>query len=76
MAHANGEEAIMAAAEAGVRSIEHGFFMTERALELIAAQEHFLGAHDRRSCPGGRLASACSEARQFVSNARAAAIST
>ena len=28
MAHANGEHAIMDAAEAGVRSIEHGFFMS------------------------------------------------
>jgi len=36
MAHANGESAIIAAASAGVRSIEHGFFMTERALEVLA----------------------------------------
>jgi imidazolonepropionase-like amidohydrolase len=36
MAHANGEEAIIAAARAGVRSIEHGFFMTERALNELA----------------------------------------
>jgi imidazolonepropionase-like amidohydrolase len=36
MAHANGEEAIMAAASAGVRSVEHGFFMTERALGAMA----------------------------------------
>lgn len=36
MAHANGETAIRAAAEAGVRSIEHGFFMTEEALESMA----------------------------------------
>lgn len=35
MAHANGE-AVTAAAEAGVRSIEHGFFMTPRALEVMA----------------------------------------
>ena len=32
MAHANGEAAIVNAAEAGVRSVEHGFFMTEKAL--------------------------------------------
>jgi imidazolonepropionase-like amidohydrolase len=36
MAHANGEAAIAAAAEAGVRSIEHGFFMTEAALGSMA----------------------------------------
>jgi imidazolonepropionase-like amidohydrolase len=36
MAHANGEAAIIAATKAGVCSIEHGFFMTERALELMA----------------------------------------
>jgi imidazolonepropionase-like amidohydrolase len=35
MAHANGEQAIRAAAEAGVRSIEHGFFMTEAALQSL-----------------------------------------
>ena len=36
MAHANGEAAIIAAAEAGVRSIEHGFFMTEPCLDVMA----------------------------------------
>lgn len=35
MAHANGEAAILNAAEAGVRSVEHGFFMTEKALESL-----------------------------------------
>jgi imidazolonepropionase-like amidohydrolase len=35
MAHANGEAAIVNAAEAGVRSVEHGFFMTDRALESL-----------------------------------------
>ena len=38
MAHANGERAIIAAARAGVRSIEHGFFMTRAALEIMAAK--------------------------------------
>ena len=38
MAHANGIPAIMAAARAGVRSIEHGFFMTREALEVMAFQ--------------------------------------
>lgn len=41
MAHANGEEAIIASAGAGVRSIEHGFFMTGRALELMAQKKIF-----------------------------------
>lgn len=36
MCHANGEDAILAAVAAGVRSIEHGFFMTERALDAMA----------------------------------------
>jgi imidazolonepropionase-like amidohydrolase len=37
MAHANGEAAIVNAAEAGIRSVEHGFFMTEKALESLKA---------------------------------------
>ena len=41
MAHANGEEAIVSCATAGVRSIEHGFFMTERALDALAQHEIF-----------------------------------
>ena len=36
MAHVNGEQAIVAAARAGVRSIEHGFFMSRPALEALA----------------------------------------
>ncbi len=36
MAHANGEAAIIAAAEAGARSVEHGFFMTEQCLDVMA----------------------------------------
>ena len=41
MAHANGEAAILAAAESGVRSVEHGFFMTEHALEVMAKKGTF-----------------------------------
>jgi imidazolonepropionase-like amidohydrolase len=41
MAHANGEEAIISCAKAGVRSVEHGFFMTERALDALAQQRIF-----------------------------------
>lgn len=41
MAHANGEAAIRGAAEAGVRSIEHGFFMTDALLELLLKRRVF-----------------------------------
>lgn len=41
MVHANGEDVILRAVEAGVRSVEHGFFMTERALELMADRHIF-----------------------------------
>jgi len=65
MAHANGEPAIIAAASAGVRSIEHGFFMTEHALDLMAAKAVFwvptLGALRRAA-----LSSASPDAIQFV----------
>jgi imidazolonepropionase-like amidohydrolase len=41
MCHANGAGTIIAAAEAGVRSIEHGFFMTEDALATLKARGVF-----------------------------------
>ena len=41
MAHANGEGAIISAARAGVRSIEHGFFITEAALDIMAKAKTF-----------------------------------
>ncbi len=41
MAHANGEPAIIASTAAGVRSVEHGYFMTERALERMAEKGVF-----------------------------------
>jgi imidazolonepropionase-like amidohydrolase len=41
MAHANGEQVVIDAAEAGVRSIEHGFFMSRRALEVMAKRSTF-----------------------------------
>ncbi len=41
MAHANGETAIMAAARAGALSVEHGFFMSPRALEVMAGRGTF-----------------------------------
>ncbi|HTP05826.1 MAG TPA: amidohydrolase family protein [Nitrospirota bacterium] len=68
MAHANGEAAIISCAKAGVRSIEHGFFMTNRALEALAQQEIFwtptVGALVRAagSGPGG----ASNHVRDFI----------
>jgi imidazolonepropionase-like amidohydrolase len=41
MAHANGEDAIAAAAESGVLSVEHGFFMTARALDVLKENRTF-----------------------------------
>lgn len=41
MAHANGEAAIIAAAEAGALSVEHGFFMTNKALDVMAKEGTF-----------------------------------
>jgi imidazolonepropionase-like amidohydrolase len=66
MAHANGEAAILACAKAGVRSIEHGFFMTERALDLMARKSVYwvptVGALPRAVASG----KASGEAHAFV----------
>lgn len=66
MAHANGEPAIIASAEAGARSIEHGYFMTERALELMAEKGVFwvptIGALARAADSAG----ISSDARHYV----------
>jgi hypothetical protein len=66
MAHANGEAAIMACAEAGVRSVEHGFFMTGRALELLAKKGAFwvptIGALARAA----EFSGASEDARKYV----------
>jgi imidazolonepropionase-like amidohydrolase len=68
MAHANGEKAIVSCAAAGVRSVEHGFFMTERALDALARQEIFwtptVGALARAAGPGP--GGAPHNARDFV----------
>jgi imidazolonepropionase-like amidohydrolase len=65
MAHASGEPAILAAAAAGVRSIEHGFFMTDRALRVMAGKKIFwtptVGALMRASVSAGDA-----EAREFA----------
>lgn len=39
MAHANGSEAVIAAAEAGVDSVEHGAYLNREALEAMAERE-------------------------------------
>jgi imidazolonepropionase-like amidohydrolase len=66
MAHANGEPAIIASTEAGVRSVEHGYFMTERALERMAEKRVFwvptIGALARAADSAG----ISKDARQYV----------
>ncbi len=66
MAHANGEQAIRAAAGAGVRSIEHGFFMSASSLDLLAKNGVYwvptVGALDRAV----RAQKASDEVRSFI----------
>ena len=68
MAHANGEAAIVACATAGVHSVEHGFFMTERALDALAQNEIFwtptVGAIARAAEAGS--GNAAQDVRHFV----------
>jgi len=69
MAHANGEAAIVACATAGVHSVEHGFFMTERALDALAQHGIFwtptVGAIARAAgAESGK--SAAQDVRHFV----------
>jgi imidazolonepropionase-like amidohydrolase len=67
MAHANGENAVISAARAGVRSIEHGFFMTKKSLDAIAKAGTFwtptAGALARASDSGAVSA----EAKVYIS---------
>ncbi len=67
MAHANGENAIIACAQAGVRSVEHGFFMTRRAADLLAERGTFwvptVGALERAAQGEG----VSPKAKDFVS---------
>jgi imidazolonepropionase-like amidohydrolase len=42
MAHAHGEEGALAAVQAGVRSIEHGTYLSEEALRLMAQRGTYL----------------------------------
>lgn len=68
MAHANGEPAILACAVAGVRSIEHGFFMTAQAIAALAEKSIFwvptVNALDRAA----KRANAPETARSFVAD--------
>ena len=41
LAHAHGAEGALAAVKAGVRSIEHGTYLTDEALQLMAKQGTF-----------------------------------
>ena len=70
MAHANGEPAILASAAAGVYSIEHGFFMTERALDLMAGKRIYwvptVGALARAAASGNTSPEAKVFARELV----------
>jgi imidazolonepropionase-like amidohydrolase len=66
MVHANGEEAIMAAAKAGVRSIEHGFFMTGAALELVARNRIFWVPTTGALIRAVQASAATDETRRFV----------
>ncbi len=70
MAHANGEPAILACAEAGVRSIEHGFFVTERALGLMAEKRIYwvptVGALARAVDSGKASAEARASVQELV----------
>jgi len=68
MAHANGEQAIMAAAFAGVQSIEHGFFMTEKALELLAYKRVFWVPTINALVHALKSADAGDEVRRFVTD--------
>jgi hypothetical protein len=67
MAHVNGERAILEAVKAGVRSIEHGFFISERAFDRMAKQSIYwvptVGALQRAVVSAG----ASREAEDFVS---------
>lgn len=66
MAHANGEAAVMAAAEAGVLSIEHGFFMTERALDVMARKRVFWTPTVDALARAAEVVGASVEIREFV----------
>lgn len=67
MAHANGESAIIAAARAGVNSLEHGFFMTERALDHLAEKRIFWTPTTGALVRARESSGASREAEVFVS---------
>ena len=48
LAHAHGAEGALAAVKAGVRSIEHGTYLTDETLQLMAKQGTLLRSDGRR----------------------------
>jgi len=68
MAHANGEAAIMAAAAANVRSIEHGFFMTEHALDMMAKKKIYWTPTVGALARAAEASSVSPETRKFISD--------
>jgi imidazolonepropionase-like amidohydrolase len=66
MAHANGEQAIMDVARAGVRSVEHGFFMTARALEVMAERGTFWTPTTRALARAADAGPASDEGKMFI----------
>ena len=47
MAHAHGAEGADAAVRAGVRSIEHGTYLTDDTLQMMAKQGTYFDPHRR-----------------------------
>jgi imidazolonepropionase-like amidohydrolase len=66
MAHANGEQAITDAARAGVLSIEHGFFMTMRAVETMAGRGTFWTPTVGALARAGDARGASDKARAYI----------
>ncbi len=68
MAHANGEAAIVVAAAAGVRSIEHGFFMTEHALDRMAKKKIYWTPTVSALARAAEASSVSREMQKFISD--------
>ncbi len=66
MAHANGEQAIMDAARAGVRSVEHGFFITARALEVMTEHGTFWAPTTRALARAADAGPASDEVKTYI----------
>jgi hypothetical protein len=66
MAHANAEPAILAAAGAGVRSVEHGFFMTREGLAVMARKRVFWTPTIGALVRAAETAGATADTGQFI----------